>query len=158
MSGVGGSKFQELMRQRRDATEAGAAEEHAAFNPADYQRPEGKTVTLDQTRRQAGFTIAMIYGRARHWIGYHSIRRLCSFEFQGKEYLEFTHENLAVTIEGRRLDHLLYLIGEGRVKVLFEPDGAIDHDDGKSPQITAMRVTDVEEKKDKDKDSLKLVK
>ena len=126
------SQLQKLMR-RASATQPevvaspearkGAVENEDDFNPADYDPNEHKSFTTAATKRQPGFVVTMVKNRARYWIYYHSIRRLKFYEQDAREYIEFTHDNLAVTIAGERLDLLLTLIGEGRLKAIFEPAG-----------------------------------
>ena len=139
------SQLKRLMGRGAPATKPETDSEDV-FNPADYEPTEYKPFTTTNGKRQPGFAIAMVQDKARYWIFYHSIRRLKMSERNGRDYVQFSHDDLAITIEGQRLAVLLNLIGEGRLKAVFEPNGlpAAASSQMTQPIITAIRVTDIE--------------
>jgi len=143
MRRAGGAPSETIPPADRSIPEGGSEDD---FTPTDYEPAEYKSFATATGKRQPGFTIAMVRQRVRYWIFYHSIRRLKSFEENGREYVWFSHDDLAVTIEGLRLDVLLTLIGEGRLKAVFEPNGSpvVTTSQVNQPIITGIRVTDIE--------------
>lgn len=150
-----GSKFKQMLNRQAGVTSTEVADSDG-FDPSGYEPGQAKAFTTTTGKRQPGFALALRHESTRHWIFYHAIRRLKSFTRGTADYLQFTHEELAVTIEGQRLSQLIGLIGEGRLKALFEPDGKpLAAASAGDPVITAVRVTDIEAQADQ---TVRLVK
>ena len=151
------SKLKQLLEGRTASAKEEAGSEDR-FDASGYNTDYARAFTTANGKRQPGFALVLCHENTRHWIFYHGIRRLKSFARDGREYLQFTHEDLAITIEGQQFAFLIGLIGEGRLKAVFEPDGrTVSARSETDPIITAVRVTDIEELAKADK-AMRLVK
>lgn len=159
-------QFQKF-RQRIRADMATPAPEGAAetataaaddFDPAALVPDGVRPFSVAIVKRQPGFFIVMATNKRRHWIWYHSIQNLMMEEEGGAEFLEFTHEALAVTIKGRDLDQLQNLIAFGKVAAIFEPSGAPLQSAEYPTVIQGVRATPITERKDEKPTGPKLVK
>jgi hypothetical protein len=135
-------QFKQLVPDRHRAAEPGDRDE---YDPEEIEPTFYKPVFMGNARR-AGFQVVLVEHKRRFWIYYHNIGNLMFEEDSGTQYIGFTHQGLAVSIQGRGLIPVYNLIGDGRLRSIYEPNGLPPApSQGPQPTITAILVTDAQQ-------------